>query len=142
MGLGVLAAYLGRFVAAGDFSDEHGGYALLALGLASAWMGALASARAYDTRILGVGTEEFRRLVVASFAVFGALAILTFVFKLIVPRGFVAIALPVGLVLLVVERFAVRKWVQRSRMSGRLQHRVVVVGNHAAAEALAEPGAR
>ena len=63
VGLGVLAAYLGRFVAAGDFSDEHGGYALLALGLASAWMGALASARAYDTRILGVGTEDVPGLV-------------------------------------------------------------------------------
>ncbi len=138
VGLGVLAAYLGRFVAAGDFVDVSGDYALLAALLIAAWMAALASARAYEARLLGVGTEEFRRLVVASFAVFGALAILTFIFKLIVPRGFVAIALPVGLVLLVFERFAVRKWVQRSRVSGRLQHRVIVVGNHVAAEGLAD----
>ena len=74
----------------------------------------------------------------APFGLFGALAIFAYVFKLIVPRGFVAIALPVGLVLLVIERFVVRKWIQRQRVRGRLQHRVVVVGNHSAAQTLAD----
>jgi exopolysaccharide biosynthesis polyprenyl glycosylphosphotransferase len=138
VGIAVLVAYLGRFVAIADFETTDWFYAGLSAGLVAAWMAALGIARAYDTRFLGVGTEIFRRTVLGTFGLFGALAIVAYVFKLVVPRGFVAIALPVGLVLLVIERFGVRKWIQRQRARGGLQHRVVVVGNHQAAEALAK----
>ena len=56
-------------------------------------------------------------MVLASFALFGALAITSYVFKLTVPRGFVAAAMPLGLVLLLVERMVVRRWLKRQRSS-------------------------
>ena len=67
---------------ASDVSDDEGLYALLAVGLILLWMASLGVLSRYETRWLGVGTDEFRRLVVASFAVFGALAILSYMFKL------------------------------------------------------------
>jgi hypothetical protein len=54
---------------------------------------------AYVTRILGVGSEEFKRVVGATAFVFGAIAIAVFVFKVDLSRGFVVITFatrPIG----------------------------------------------
>ena len=139
VGVGVVVAYLLRIVVADD--EAYFGpyfYPALAVLTIVAWMSALALVHAYETRFLGVGAEEFRRVVVASAAVFVTVAVFAYSFRFVVPRGFVAIALPVGLGLLVLGRFLVRKWIQRQRLSGHLQHRVVVIGNHLAAQTLAD----
>ena len=135
--LAVLIGYLARFGAdaanAGRVSAP-----IASLLLVGGWMAALAAFRCYDPRVYGVGTEEFRRVVVASFALFGGLAITSYVFNLTISRGFVGAAMPLGVVLLLVERLVVRRWLQRQRLRGRLTHRVVVVGSPAGVQHLAE----
>lgn len=138
VGLAVIAAYLVRIVAQDEQSKHVWFYPGLALVVLAAWMASLAVARAYDPRLLGVGTEEFRRVVMTAFLVFGVIAVVGYTFRYFVPRAFVAIALPLGLLFLVVGRLWARKWLQRQRLGGRLQHRVVVVGNHWTAHTLAE----
>ena len=115
---------------------------IIAVALWLAWIGALQVFHCYEPRLLGVGTEEFRRVLLATFALFGALAITAYTFKLTVPRGFVALALPVGLALLMLGRFSTRQWIQWQRRHGRLQHRVIVVGNRYDAEQLVAQVAR
>ena len=65
-----------------------------------AWMTVLVLRGAYDTRILGVGSEEFKRIVSATATVFGAVAIVVFALKLDLSRGFVLITFSLGLLLL------------------------------------------
>ena len=56
-----------------------------------AWFAVLVLRGAYDTRILGVGSEEFKRVVGATAVVFGAIAVVVFAFKIDLSRGFVLI---------------------------------------------------
>ena len=136
--LAVAGAYLIRIVALDESSAHAWYYPGLALIVWGGWVASLAVVRAYEPRLLGVGAEEFRRVILATALVFGVIAVLGYSTQYLVPRVFVAIALPLGLALLVLGRFGTRKWIQRQRASGRLQHRVVVVGNHGAAQALAD----
>jgi exopolysaccharide biosynthesis polyprenyl glycosylphosphotransferase len=138
VGVAVAVGYQARF----SYEPETLAYPLIAGSLFVAWLVALNVFHCYEPRLFGVGTEEFRRVLLATFALFGALAIIAYTFKLTVPRGFVAVALPVGLLLLLLGRAAVRRGIQRSRRGGRLQHRVVVVGNRLDAQQLVAQVAR
>jgi hypothetical protein len=55
------------------------------------WISVLILRGAYDTRVLGVGSEEFKRIVGASAMVFAAIAVVSFALKLDLSRGFVLI---------------------------------------------------
>jgi len=92
------------------------------------WMCVLVLRGAYDTRMLGVGSEEFKRVVSATATVFGAVAIVVFVLKLELSRGFVVITCVVGLTLLLVVRWALRGWLRHERRYGHFLHRTIVVG--------------
>ncbi|HAS08096.1 MAG TPA: polyprenyl glycosylphosphotransferase, partial [Actinobacteria bacterium] len=89
----------------------------------------LAYTRVYEPRMLGIGTEEFRRLTSATFRTFGAVAIVSYLLKLEVARGFVAVALPLGFILLVIVRFAFRLRLQSTRRQGFNLNRVLAVGD-------------
>ena len=93
-----------------------------------AWMGVMALRGAYDTRVLGVGSEEFKRVVSASATVFGAVAIVVFALKLDLSRGFVLITFVVGLTLLLIVRWSLRAWLRHERRYGHFLHRTVVIG--------------
>ena len=93
-----------------------------------AWLCVLVLRGAYDTRMLGVGSEEFKRVVSATATVFGAVAIVVFVLKLELSRGFVVITFVVGLTLLLVVRWALRGWLRHERRYGHFLHRTIVVG--------------
>jgi exopolysaccharide biosynthesis polyprenyl glycosylphosphotransferase len=83
---------------------------------------------AYDTRVLGVGSEEFKRVVGATAMVFAAIAVVAFALKLELSRGFVLITFVVGIVLLVVVRWSLRAWLRHERRYGHFLHRTVVIG--------------
>ena len=142
IGLAVLVAYLGRFGTSASIVINGIYYPVLAGVLVLGWVGLLAAFHCYESRLLGVGTEEFRRVLAATFALFGVVATVSYLGKFEITRGFVVIALPLGVVLLVLGRLAARRWVQAQRSRGQLRHRVVVVGDHAAATALAAQLAR
>jgi exopolysaccharide biosynthesis polyprenyl glycosylphosphotransferase len=110
-----------------DLSDPT--YVSLATIVVIAWMAVLVLRGAYDTRVLGVGSEEFKRVVGATAVVFAAVATVAFMTKLDLSRGFVLIAFFTGLVLLLVERGALRAWLRHERRYGHYLHRTVVIGS-------------
>lgn len=104
-------------------------YVVFALVVVFSWIGALVVRGAYDTRILGVGSEEFKRVVTASAGLFGAVAVVAFALKLDLSRGFVLITFVVGLTLLLTDRWILRAWLRHERRYGNYLHRTMVIGN-------------
>ena len=115
-----------------NLSISDGIYVFFALVVIVSWMGVLILRGAYDTRILGVGSEEFKRIVGASAVVFGAIAIVSFALKLELSRGFVLITFIAGIVLLLTVRWILRAWLRHERMYGHFLHRTIVIGSGAA----------
>ena len=103
-------------------------YVSLVFIVIAAWMVVLVLRGAYDTRVLGVGSEEFKRVVAATATVFGAVAIVVFAAKLDLSRGFVLITFAVGITLLLIVRWGLRSWLRHERRYGHYLHRTVVVG--------------
>mgnify|MGYP005810170653 CR=1 FL=1 len=97
-----------------------------------AWAVSLHTAGAYDTRFAGTGATEYTAVAKATLGTFSALAILSYALKLEIARGFVLLALPLGLAALVVAHWLWRRWLCRRRAAGQLLHRVLVVGDHQA----------
>ena len=136
----VFAAFLLRF-GADDFSLDAMGerglaqnYALISLALLVLWLGALRYAGTYDLDLMGCGSLEYARVARVSLDVFGAVAIIAYVARWNLARGFVALALPIGLVLLVGGRWVMRRALVRERRAGEHSRRTLVVAgkDHAA----------
>lgn len=103
-------------------------YVYLSVGLGVAWMLALSLNRSRDHRVVGLGPEEYKRVMAASFQLFGVVAITSYVAKLELARGYVAVAFPLGMVGLIVSRWMWRQWLHAVRRSGGWSARVVAVG--------------
>ncbi|MFC6010634.1 sugar transferase [Nocardia lasii] len=113
------------------------GYSVVSLALALGWLALLHGYGSRTPQVVGAGSEEFRRLVSATLRLFGVLAILALLFRVEVARGYLAIALPVGLAGLVAGRLAWRVRLRRWRAQGRCLTSVLVVGAPEAAQAMA-----
>ena len=99
--------------------------------LVPVWLGALAIRRAYalETASVGVGYGEYSLIVRCSLVAVAFVGFVAFVTKSDeVSRGFLVLALVIGVPLLLFERFCIRRTVGRLRERGRLCHRAVVVG--------------
>jgi exopolysaccharide biosynthesis polyprenyl glycosylphosphotransferase len=88
--------------------------------------------------VVSTGVEEFRRVARASIALFGSVAIISFLLKLEVARGYLAVALPLGLASLLFTRWLWRRWLAKERFEGRFISTVLVVGSHNAAAVMAQ----
>ncbi|MFC5998603.1 sugar transferase [Quadrisphaera sp. GCM10027208] len=128
----VLGAYLTRFgmddAAALDLGGFAPSYLALSLLLGVVWFGALTSFDTRDPTVIGVGYEEYRRVVDASVRLFGLIAIVAYLTRTDVARGFLLLALPAGLAMLLVSRWMWRKYLHLQRRFDRWSDRVVVVG--------------
>lgn len=100
------------------------------------WVLTLAASRAYDLRIVGLGSEEFRRVGNAVVRFAALLGLVAYAAKIEVARGMVGIALPVGTVIVLSQRYLARQALHRLRGRGRACHRVLLVGEGSAATAL------
>lgn len=92
------------------------------------WMLFLAMWRSWDIRIIASGAKEYLRVSNATIALFGGVAILAYIFKIELARGYVAIAVTIGLVSIVLWRWVARKIVSRLRKFGYLKRRLVIIG--------------
>jgi exopolysaccharide biosynthesis polyprenyl glycosylphosphotransferase len=106
-------------------------YTLFSVVLICAWVLLLNLHRSYDHRVMGHGSEEYKAVATASFQLFGALAVVSYVLRLDVARGYVAMALPAGMIGLLVSRWLWRKWLTLHRVQGLLSASVLVVGDQA-----------
>ena len=123
-----LLAYQVRFGASGH---HPAAYVALSLTLPLIWLLTLVFAGAYDSRFIGVGTDEFRRVLNAGAFLVAAVAILSYASKIDLARAYVAIALPSVTLFDLLARYAIRKQLHRARSHGNCMRKVVVVG-HAA----------
>lgn len=134
---GLLAGLL-AFTLRFDGNTLAGGYYLaVSLFLPALWLAAVGLAGGYDSRFIGVGTDEFRRVLNAGVFLTAAVAIVSYAAKADLARGYVVIALPMLTTLDLLARFALRKRLHRRRRDGQFMRKVVVVGDAAVAAELA-----
>jgi exopolysaccharide biosynthesis polyprenyl glycosylphosphotransferase len=105
-------------------------YTALSVLLIAAWMLILRLHGGYDRRLLGHGPEEYRAVALGSFRLFSVVAIASYVLRLELARGYVAIALPAGTIGLMVTRRLWRKWLTLHRAQGQMSGSVRVAGGH------------
>jgi exopolysaccharide biosynthesis polyprenyl glycosylphosphotransferase len=93
-----------------------------------AWMLALAVYRTRDSRVIGMGAIEYKRVINSSALTFGILAIVFLVGKVEIARGYFIIAFPLGTLALLMSRWLWRKWLIRQRRFDHYLSRALVVG--------------
>jgi exopolysaccharide biosynthesis polyprenyl glycosylphosphotransferase len=115
------------------FSFVPAGYTVPYVGLAAAlpllWVATLSVGRAYEPRFIGVGWEEFHRVLRSGVVMIAIVATAAYATKTEIARGYVVIALPLGTVLTWVLRYRLRKRLHRRRWHGECMRRVVVAGH-------------
>lgn len=135
--LAVAIATLWRFgVEASSAGTEHVNVSYLTVGttVVVLWWLALALSDTRDTKIIGEGPDEYRRVARASILVFGWIAIISLVLKFDLSRGYLAIAFPLGTLGLLAGRKYWRRRLYRARKHGATISRVLVIGGVRSAE--------
>lgn len=102
--------------------------------------------RSRDAKVLGAGSEEYKRVTASSLYLFGSVAIVSYAFSLPTARGYIGVALPTGIFLLLLSRWICRRLLVRHRKNGRYTRRLILLGGPGAVEHLhrsltSEPGA-
>ena len=97
-------------------------YTLVSIAIAVVWMAALSINHSRSPRIIGSGAEEYRRVSLATLSVFGGVAIVSMLFKLEIARGYLVIALPAGIVFMVLFRWLARLVIRHVRADARPLH--------------------
>ncbi|OFI38963.1 polyprenyl glycosylphosphotransferase [Arthrobacter sp. SW1] len=127
--LTVAAAYTLRFepadaLAAGSSTS----YLIVSAAILVLWVLALEVYHTRDDTVLGIGSDEYKRVLDATMRVFGAMAILMIVFDVDIVRSYFALAMPAGAFLLLLSRWQWRAWLSRQRHFGHYLSKVLVVG--------------
>ncbi|WES62853.1 sugar transferase [Microbacter sp. GSS18] len=104
-------------------------YWLFSAGLIITWMWVLSLSDSRSARIMGAGSTEYIRIVDSSVRLFGLIAIAAFLFRVDVARGFLLISLPLGVTVLLFERWLWRQWLISQRHVGKYSARVLLVGS-------------
>ncbi|MHC8608828.1 sugar transferase [Paenarthrobacter ureafaciens] len=135
----VSGAYVIRFGVEPDFfvSNEEPNYFWLSVALGISWWVMLAAWNSRQSRILGAGPDEYKRVAAASLWLFGLIAIFSYVFRFETARGYVGVALPVGLLGLLLGRWLLRQHLSLARQSGRSMSRLLLLGGPGAVAHLA-----
>jgi exopolysaccharide biosynthesis polyprenyl glycosylphosphotransferase len=129
--LAVALGYAARIAFVPELATEIRSLTLFALGgvlVMGIWAVAMFVFRSRDAHVVGVGPDEYKRVISSSFTFFGILAILFVVSGTRSAQWFFVTTAPVGLVSLLLSRWLWRKWLFRQRALGHSLSRVVVVG--------------
>ena len=128
----VVGAQILRFGVAGT-ADLAGAldasYWTFTVALTLLWWLFLGFFRSRDLRVFGAGSEEYKRVVTSSLYLFGLIAIISYLFRLEVARGYVGLALPLGVTTLLAARWFMRQHLVHARSQGRSTRRVVLLGS-------------
>lgn len=103
-------------------------YVLVAVPAVPLWLAVTLLSGGYELRVLGIGADEYRRVLNVAVRFFALLAVFFYVSRIEVSRGFVGIAVPSAGVLTLFGRYRARKWLHDQRARGRGLRRVLVVG--------------
>jgi exopolysaccharide biosynthesis polyprenyl glycosylphosphotransferase len=113
-------------------------YAVLSAALVIIWWLMLGYWGTRETKILGAGSEEYKRVVAASGWLFGFVAVLSYALRIDTARGFVGLAFPAGVVGLLVARWVIRQHLSQERRGGRSASHVLIIGGPYSAVHLAQ----
>lgn len=109
-------------------------YLLLSIALVGAWWLMLDVWGSRDARVLGSGSEEYKRVLASSAWLFGFVAVFSYALRVDTARGFVGLAFPAGALGLLAARWLVRQHLSVERQQGASNSRVLVIGGpHSAA---------
>ncbi len=112
-----------------DLADAPWQYGRVFLLTAAIWLLLLALFQTRSSRVMGQGMTEYKRVLHATGLAFGILAIAFVLMQSQGIRSQLLIAMPVGIVGLVLSRWMWRRWLQRQRAAGHYVSRAMVVGN-------------
>nr|WP_304661751.1 sugar transferase [Arthrobacter sp. zg-Y238] len=112
-------------------------YVVMTVALSVIWWAMLGFCGSRDTTVLGYGTEEYKRLLSASFWLFGLVATVSYIFRLEVARGFVGLALSAGVLSLFIARTLLRSYLRTQRKRGASSSTVMLIGGIHGVEHLA-----
>ena len=121
---GALSGLLFRFGAA----SVSRVYLVLTLVIPVVWLLSLAVARAYESRFLFVGTDEYRRVANAALWLTAALVLGAYAINFDLARGYALSTLPLVAVLTLSGRFLLRQRLHRARARGECMRPVLVMG--------------
>ena len=140
--VGTQIAWFGTLDAELNVSEYRGGfalnYSLISVVLVLAWLSFLALFATRDSRVIGTGNNEYKRVLDATIRLFGIVAIVAFLFKLDLARGYIVLALPVGSLALLASRWIWRQWLTAQRARGLYSSRVLLVGSRVSVTAIAK----
>ncbi|RAX17026.1 sugar transferase [Pseudarthrobacter sp. AG30] len=114
-----------------DISDSHAkdtDYVILSVALVASWWLMLELWGSRDPRVLGSGTEEYKRVIASSVWLFGAVAVVSYALRIDTARGYVGLAFPAGAFGLLVGRWLVRQHLTLERRRGESSARVLIIG--------------
>lgn len=135
----VSGAFIVRFGLEPDFvvAGQEFTYAWLSVALAIVWWFMLGAWNSRQTRILGAGPDEYKRVAAASLWLFGLVAIVSYVLRVDTARGYVGVALPAGLLGLLLGRWLIRQHLGINRQQGQSMSRLLLLGGPSAVAHLA-----
>ncbi|MFE4543459.1 sugar transferase [Arthrobacter sp. NPDC056727] len=135
----VVGAFIIRFGIEPDFmvAGQEFTYAWLSIALAAVWWIMLGAWNSRQSRILGAGPDEYKRVAAASLWLFGLVAIVSYVLRVDTARGYVGVALPVGLLGLLMGRWLIRQHLNINRRRGDSMSRLLLLGGPSAVAHLA-----
>ncbi|MFB9964742.1 sugar transferase [Sinosporangium siamense] len=102
------------------------------------WVYALSLGRVYEPRLIGVGPEEFRRVLRCGVTLTAATAVGAYMTKIEVARGYVILALPLATLLTLLARYGLRRMLHGRRARGACMRRVVAAGHRASVTEIVE----
>jgi exopolysaccharide biosynthesis polyprenyl glycosylphosphotransferase len=133
----LIAASCGLAIAAaGAGARPAGGFVSYGIILAGCWILSLAGGRAYETRNLGCGSDEYRRVFNSAVRLAGGAGLITVALNRPIAGRFLAVAFSAGTALTLAHRFTARRLLYRRRATGTWMHSVVVLGSAARARDL------
>ena len=115
-----------RYLSQGYLPVSHIAFTLA---LPALWCCSVALAGGYEPRFIGVGSDEFRRVMNAALSLTACVAIASYALKADFARGYVAVTMPSLAILDLAARYGLRKRLHRRRSRGACMQRVVAVGH-------------
>ncbi|POH60673.1 sugar transferase [Arthrobacter glacialis] len=134
----VVGAHLIRFGLDDNAHVAGAPYVIITVLLPCVWWMMLGAWGSREPRILGSGSEEYKRVFASALWLFGALAIVSYAFQMELARSYVGIAFPIGVLGLITGRWILRQHLGLERIKGRSTAHVLLVGGSRAAAHLIE----
>lgn len=113
-------------------------YSAISVTLIIAWLVTLRIFGTREYRVVGSGNAEYRLIADASIRLFGIIAIIAFLVKLDLARGYFLLAFPLGILVLLLSRWMWRQWLSVQRSHGRYASLVLLVGSTESVEHIAK----